>query len=239
SKLSVMERKYLAFDIETAKILPEDAGSLKTHRPLGISCAAAWPVDRDEPAIFYSSTEGEGPAARMSQKDLSDMVDFLLKSRKNGYTILTHNGLGFDFDILAEESGRTEECRRMALQHVDMMFHIFCKKGFGVGLNAAAKGIGKSKTEGMQGSLAPKLWKERKHQKVLDYVSQDCRLTLDIARQAESSGSFQWITQRGKRAFLNIPSGWLSVAEAQKLPLPDTSWMDNPWKRSRFDSWLN
>ena len=235
----VMERKYLAFDIETAKILPENAGNLMAHRPLGVSCAAVWPSDRDESVVFYSLKADKRPAVKMSRKDLSKMVDFLLKSQKEGYTILSHNGLGFDFDILAEESGRTEDCKKLALSHVDMMFHFFCEKGFGVSLNAAAKAIGQSKAEGMEGSIAPKLWKEGKHQKVLDYVSQDCQLTLDIAERAESSGSFQWITQRGKKAYLSIPSGWLSVSEAQKLPLPDTSWMDNPWKRSRFDSWLN
>src|SRR5699024_3767403 len=116
----VMERKYLAFDIETAKILPENAGNLMAHRPLGISCAAVWSSDRDEPAVFYSLKADERPAVKMSLKDLSKMVDFLLKSQKEGYTILSHNGLGFDFDILAEESGRTEDCKKLALSHVEI-----------------------------------------------------------------------------------------------------------------------
>jgi hypothetical protein len=30
-----MMRRYIAFDIETAKVLPEEAGDLLSHRPLG------------------------------------------------------------------------------------------------------------------------------------------------------------------------------------------------------------
>lgn len=233
-----MKQKYLAFDIETAKILPENAGDLHSHRPLGITCAAIWAGDENEPHLFYSTKEDGSPSARMSKNDLSEFVDFLLSRRAN-YTIVTHNGLGFDFDILAEESGRMEDCKDLALTHVDMMFHVFCKKGFGVSLNAAAKAMGKSKPEGMSGSLAPRLWKEGEHRKVLDYVAHDCRLTLDVAEKSEVKGSFKWITQKGKRAFLPLPSGWLPVDEAIKLPLPDTSWMDNPWPRSKLSGWLN
>src|SRR5699024_12121598 len=134
-------------DIETAKVLAENAGNLMSYRPVGISCAVVRFSDRDEPAVFYSLKGDKRPAEKMSRKDLSKMGDFLLKSRKEGYTILSHNGLGFDFDILAEESGRTEDCKKLALNHVDMMFHFFCEKGFGVSLNAAAKAIGQSKAE--------------------------------------------------------------------------------------------
>ena len=108
-----------------------------------------------------------------------------------------------------------------------------------MGLNAAAKAIGKSKPEGMSGSLAPQLWKKQQYQQVLDYVAQDCRLVLDVAETSEKEGSFKWITQKGKRAFLPLSSGWYSVAEAIKLPLPDTSWMDKPWPRSKFSGWLD
>ncbi len=39
--------KYVAFDLETAKIMPDDAGDLKAYRPLGITCAAALSDDGD------------------------------------------------------------------------------------------------------------------------------------------------------------------------------------------------
>ena len=234
-----MDRKYLAFDIETAKILPPDFGELLAHRPLGICCAATWGSQEQSPTLFYSRKFDNTPDLQMTQQDLSTFVDFLLDQTRNGYIILTLNGLGFDFDVLAEESNRWDDCRELARNHVDMLFHIFCEKGFGVGLNAAAKAIGLSKPENVDGSVAPQLWKDGKHEQVLDYVAQDCRLTLDIAETSEKNKAFQWITRKGTTAYVDIPSGWLSVKEAMKRPLPDTSWMDRPWPRSKFTAWLD
>ncbi|GEM_PF-7023377 len=62
-----MPKKYAAFDIETAKVLPASADDLKSHRPLGISCAALWCTDQDEPELFYSQTPDGSPAPRMSR----------------------------------------------------------------------------------------------------------------------------------------------------------------------------
>jgi hypothetical protein len=35
-----------------------------------------------------------------------------------------------------------------------------------------------------------------------------------------------------------LPGGWLTVEAAGKLPLPDTSWMDEPWAREKFTGWM-
>jgi hypothetical protein len=37
---------------------------------------------------------------------------------------------------------------------------------------------------------------------------------------------------------MRLPDGWLTVREALELPLPNTSWMDEPWPRERFTGWL-
>ncbi len=233
-----MAHKYLGFDIETAKILPPDFGDLHDHRPLGISCAAIWCADQDEAEVFYSKNLDGKPSAKMTVEDLSNLVDLLQDKTNEGYTIATHNGLGFDFDILAEESRRHDDCCHLALNHVDMMFHFFCGKGFAIGLNAAAKSIGISKPADIDGSVAPQLWKDGNHQQVLEYVAQDCRLTLDVALTSEKNGRITWITRRGTTSAFNIPSGWLTVNDAMDLPLPDNSWMDDPWERSKFTGWL-
>jgi hypothetical protein len=233
-----MTRKYLAFDLETAKILPSNVSDLLAHRPLGISCASIWASDEEASQLFHSIDASGKPASQMTQGDLSKFVDILRDRVAAGYTIVTLNGLGFDFDVLAEESNRLDDCRQLAFNHVDILFHIFCGKGFGVGLSAAAKAIGLSKPEAMDGSVAPQLWKNGKYQRVLDYVAEDCKLTLTIAEKSEKNRSFRWITRKGSAAGFDIPSGWLTVREALKLPLPDTSWMDNPWPRSKFNGWL-
>ncbi|GJQ59695.1 MAG: hypothetical protein D8M57_12125 [Candidatus Scalindua sp. AMX11] len=233
-----MTRIYLAFDIETAKILPENFGDLHDHRPLGISCAATWCSNKPTAETFYSKNADGSPAPQMTAQDLTAFVEHLKEKSNSGYTIITHNGLGFDFDILAEESGQTDDCRGLARNHVDMMFHFFCGKGFAIGLNAAAKAIGISKPANVDGSVAPQLWKDGDYQTVLDYVAQDCRLTLDIAEASEKDKRIGWITKRGTKSYFELPTGWLTVEEACKLPLPDTSWMDTPWPRSKFTSWV-
>ena len=234
----VMNRKYLAFDIETAKILPDGFGDLLLHRPLGITCTETLSSDHDKPDIFYSKDSNGNPASQMYQDDLCRFVDFLIDRTKDGYTIVTLNGLGFDFNILGEESGRLDDCRKLAISHVDMMFHIFCERGFGVGLNAAAQAIGLSKPTDVDGYVAPQLWKDGDYDRVFSYISQDCKITLDVAQTSEANRMFYWINKRGCRSNHELPSGWLTVESAMKLPLPDTSWMDNPWPRSKFTDWL-
>ena len=44
----------------------------------------------------------------MSQQEAAGLVEYLAAQVEHGYTIVTWNGLGFDFDILAEESGMLE-----------------------------------------------------------------------------------------------------------------------------------
>jgi hypothetical protein len=231
--------KYLAFDIETRKIIPDGSSNLYAYRPLGITCAALLPSDTKKVDVFYGVDSKGCINDQMSSKEAANLVKSLTKKVEEGYRILTWNGLGFDFDILAEESGLFDECRRLAIDHVDMMFHVFCELGYGVSLDRAAKAIGLSgKTEGMNGALAPRLWAEGRQQDVIHYVIQDVRTTLELALVCENQRRLRWITQRGKIGELPLHEGWLSVRNAMNLPEPDTSWMTNPWSRKKFLGWL-
>ena len=231
-------RKYLAFDIETEKTTP-DGSDWKSCRPLGISCAATLAGDSDELVLWHGGKDRHHPADRMSQQEASGLVEYLVSQIGKGHTIVTWNGLGFDFDIVAEESGMLAECHALAQMHVDMMFHVFCQLGHGVGLDAAARGMGLAgKTKGMTGELAPVLWAQGKREEVLRYVCQDVRATLDLATTGEASGMFRWVARSGKVRSMALSEGWLAVSEAQRLPLPDTSWMDDPWPREKFTGWM-
>jgi hypothetical protein len=233
-----MTRKYLAFDIETAKILPAAAGDLLAHRPLGIACAATL-ADREQPRLWMGKDAGGTPSQQMNQNELAQLVRFLTESVQNGFTILTWNGLGFDFDVLAEESGLVEDCRLLATSHVDMMFHVFCEKGYPVGLDSATKGMHVSgKSASVAAHAAPQLWKDGRHAEVLEYVSQDVRCVLELAQACEAQRSFRWITRKGTPSEMPLRSGWLTVEAALRLPLPDTSWMSTPLPRGRFTNWL-
>jgi hypothetical protein len=234
-----MPRRYLAFDIETAKDIPGEDFNWRPHRPLGITCAATLSSDSGEVRLWHGTTHKGAPAPRMSQDDVASLVKYLCEMVQEGFTILTWNGLGFDFDILAEESGALTSCHECAIGHVDMMFHIVCCLGYPVALDKGAQAMGlPGKPAGMSGVKAPKLWADGQHQQVLEYVAQDVRLVMRIARLCEQQRRFEWITRKGTRSSMPLPKGWLTVREACGLPEPDTSWMSNPLKRRDFTSWL-
>lgn len=176
----------------------------------------------------------------MAAEDIAAFVSYLEDQCAAGFVPLSWNGLGFDFDVLAEESGQRAACRNLALAHVDMMFHVFCEKGFPVALDKVAAGMGlPGKTKGMTGKEAPHRWSAGDHQSVIEYVSQDVRTTLAVAAAAENGKGMAWITGQGKRAWLPLPAGWMTVDVARKRPLPDTSWMSDPKPRSSFTAWLD
>jgi len=77
-----------------------------------------------------------------------------------------------------------------------------------------------------------------KREEVLRYVGQDVRTTLDLATACETCGKFRWVARSGRLRTMPLSQGWLAVEEALRLPLPDTSWMDEPWPRERFTGWM-
>ena len=234
-----MKRRLLAFDIETAKLLPEQVPDLLSHRPLGITCAAVADIEGHREMLWHGRESGTF-AAQMSRAEAQGLVRDLYRFVEEGYTLLTWNGLGFDFNILAEESGLQIECERLALAHVDMMFHVVCSKGFPLALDKVAQGMGlPGKPSGMSGSQAPVLWAGGLQSEVLDYVVGDCRTTVAVAHAAEERGGIEWVTAKGGRATMSLPSGWLTADQAMKLPLPDTSWMRTPLTRESFTDWID
>ena len=233
-----MSRKYLAFDIETAKVLRGSDQDWKSNRPLGISCAATLISDSTEPLLWHGGASRKRPAARMSRQEAVRLVNYLAGQVKRGYTIVTWNGAGFDFDILAEESGMLKECIRLARDHVDMMFHVLCKLGYPISLDSTAKGMDLlGKKAGMTGDLAPRYWAQGRGEKVLEYVTYDVQITLEVAQICESQGCIRWVTRSGKRRKLPLSEGWLPVSLAEKLPIPCNFWMRNQWPRTTFTAW--
>ena len=232
----------LAFDLEIVKDIPEEV-EWRDIRPLGISCASVL-IDEEPLSELHYHKEFDVPiSGGMNKEELQDLVS-ILENHMNlgGYTLVTWNGLGFDFDVLAEESGMYEECKELALNHIDMMFHFFCMRGFPVGLDATAKGLGLGgKMAGMTGALAPELWRSdnlRDRLKVLRYVHQDAVSTLEVYEESSIRNAVTWITKKGKFSTQPLFNGWKTVKECLEFPFPDTSWMDKPIAREDFYSWI-
>ena len=252
--------KYLAWDIEIYKEITKDVKDWKDIRPLGITCGAGYLSDSDKPLLWYSGQHqleqelleigkhniigGTPVKEQMNKGEVQRMVDDLKRYSEEGYQIVTWNGLQFDFDVLAEESEQKETCIELAWNHLDIMFQFFCQQGYPVGLNYVAQGMLKTqKTEGMSGAQAPVMWQggDVDRLKVLEYVIQDAKLTLDIAKEINNrSGLIGWITKKGLGKLMYKKMGkLLTCKEALSLPEPDTSWMTHPILREQFYMWAN
>jgi len=157
--LKDISRRCLAFDLEIVKIPPHGEPNWKSYRPLGISCAATLLSDLGELLLWHGGANRKRPTRQMKRREVARLVNYLERQVTRRYTIVSWNGVGFDFDVLAEESGMVQKCINLASNHVDMMFHVLCRLGYAVSLDSAAKGMGLAgKKAGMTGAQIPKLW---------------------------------------------------------------------------------
>lgn len=222
--------KFAAFDLEIAKVVEEGA-DWGPKDLLGITCLCIVLSDNDEP-IVYSGVP------QIDKYQCAEIVRKLESLVEDGYMITGFNSLGFDFLVLGMESGLLNECKTLALNHLDLFFQLFAQLGYAPGLDKLARGLGLgAKTEGVNGAKAPQMWLGGRYQEVIDYCVQDVRLTVLLAEEMQRLGYVKWTSSSGKSTGTRIP-GLLTVAEAMKLPEPDVSWMTNAWERSKFTGWL-
>lgn len=234
----MQKTNYVAFDLEITKPIPGDFSQWENHRPLGITCASLT-YDGYQPQLWYSMVWEGQYAPKMTRTDLQKLVSSMLEAVDTGWKIVTWNGLGFDFNVLAEESGMLEDCRLLALNHIDLMFHFFCQMGYPLALEKAARGLGlPGKLDGVSGEDAPFLWQMGSHQTVLNYVAQDTITVLEIAKLVQKRKFLPWISNQGKPQRANFPYGWLPVNQAFSLPWPETYWMTDPLQREEFITWI-
>ncbi len=231
--------KLISFDLEIAKLLPKKVDNLFDYAPLGISCAAV----AHEDVRFWSGVP------QLSKEENQTLVKDLLAYTEDGYTLVSWNGCGFDFQVLAQESGMLEECGELALSHVDLMLLVTFNKGWFLGLDKALAGAnvaskvheltlknGETLHE-MSGALAPKLWADGEHDAVLTYLRGDVEQTLALAQNVVETQSIRWTSGRGKPQSVSVPR-LLTVRECFNIPEPDTSWMDAPPAREDFVKWI-
>jgi len=234
--------KLAAFDIETAKEFPDNVDDWRKFGPLGIACAAISYSDSEKPSIRHGAPQMTQEKCQILVKELQDLTG-------RGYKIVTWNGCGFDFALLAEESGMLAECADLAMNHIDMMLIVTFTKGWFLGLQKALEGAGlggkvKSLTlsdgtiiKNMDGAKAPGLWAQGEQEAVLTYLQGDVVQLLKLAEAIQQKGDISWISGRGKRQKVNVNS-LLTVRECFDIPEPDVSWMNDPPTRRQFVEWM-
>jgi hypothetical protein len=225
---------YVVFDLETENI----PGPLNLDRRVpAITVGATLASDGDLRLWYDRTPEGQPTGSLLSPGGAGELVRYLAEVQQSGQTVVTWNGAGFDFRVLAQASGLVDECVELAWAHLDLMFWFHCRNGYSVGLDKAARAVGSAKTEGVTGADAPRLWDAGEYETVLEYVSQDVRALAAVHEGAARGNVLRWINSRGRVSRAAGPL--LTVREAYKLPAADTSWMTRaPWPRTKFVGWM-
>ncbi len=241
---------FVAFDVEIAKPVP-DGPDILVHRP-GIACAAIAREGEERASILFDPAESPelfDPATKALTRDGSLRILAALEAAAGrGDTLVTWNGAGFDFRLLADETGRHAECVRLVMASVDMMFQVLCDRGHPLSLDAALKGAGlppkmaevtlRGGTRvSITGAEAPVYWQAGEYAAVADYCAADAERTAALAAACQRSRQLAWVSQKGRPNQVYLRSGWLTVEQCLSLPLPDTSWMTKPMRREDVLAW--
>jgi hypothetical protein len=241
---------FVGFDMEIAKPVPEGPDIL-AGRP-GIACAALAREGADAAEVLFDplvAPELFDPATQtMTCEGALKILAALEEAAASGDTLVTWNGAGFDFRLLADETGRRQECARLALGSVDMMFQVLCERGHPLALDTALRGAGlpskigqvtlrSGETAEIEGAAAPRFWQAGEYEAVMYYCAADAERTRDLAVECQVNHRLAWLSQKGRPNEIYLRTGWLTVEQCLALPLPDTSWMARPMTRDSVVGW--
>lgn len=233
--------RLIAFDIETARVLPSGVRNFFDYKPLGIACAALAFSDGRPTELWQGVPQLSCAEARRLVLRLQELV-------AQGYRILSWNGCSFDFQVLADESGLHHACGELALAQIDLMLYVTFRIGYRLKLDAALQGAGlpgkrhsyvlpDGREVDPSGANAPCLWAQGEYEAVTSYLRQDVEQLLHLADAVQRERRMAWTSSRGNPQSLAIQA-LPSVRDCFRLPLPDTSWMtDAPTLRS-FVEWI-
>ena len=242
----------IAFDLEIARPLVGDGSDWQSQRPLGISCAAVAYREPKYGMIVYRSWESSPGQESMTSIQAQGVFHDLLALEDSGYRIVTVNGAGFDFDVLAEECGQSylNACAHMAMRHIDLCFLVLSKKGHYLGLDAMAMGAsvkgklhdvrlndGTIMTD-MDGAKAPEMWAAGERSAVLEYLKDDVRSTLETAEVIERDKMIRWTSRAGRYNNFWVQVPLSTVEQCMEIAMPDNSWMTSPPTREGVLAWM-
>ncbi len=238
--------KILSFDLEIEKEIPDGTDDFFSLAPLGITCAAAALTKPEIEKPFVDYWFGW---PKLSKEEAGVIVHDLIRQVQQGWTIVTWNGAGFDFRVLAQESSMYDECAKIALNHVDLMLLVTFTKGWYLGLEKVLNYMidsGKRKNvtlsdgtilDNMSGAMAPSLWKRGETKAVLAYLYDDVVQPWYLTQEIIRRKSIQWLSGKGRPMIVHIPK-LLTVRECFDISEPDTSWMSDPPTRAQFIEWM-
>ncbi len=227
----------LCFDIEIANVFEQAPGKdLDDYGPFEISVAAA-ATDAGQVIHWYAKDSDGRPARSLDAGTAREVLTFLREAQRRGIQVCAWNGLKFDLRWLAHAADDPRLAAEVARDLYDPFFQFFCARGFPISLAAVADGLGVAERKLMDAAEAPKAWARGEHQRVLDYVAGDCRITGQVVARILERRLIRWRTQKGEYKHEPIRA-LLPVRDLLPLPPPDQSWMSRPIEKRSFYTWL-
>lgn len=182
SSLFLKHRHFLVLDIETQKLV-QDVGGWDHVDKLGISVACAYDSKTDQ---FLSFRENE----------IKSLIELCEERLVVGYNIR-----GFDLPVMVPYGLNVGR-----LDVFDIMYDLetLTRQRF-LKLEAVARGtLGAGKSaDGLQ---AVEWWKTGQIQKIIDYCTQDVKVTRDIFQYGRSNGFVK--IQRSEERITEVPVQW-------------------------------
>jgi len=205
------------------------------HWPFSISVAATKLSDVSGTIAWYDLDKTGAPVPRWGTDFTWRFVNILQRYQEDGYTLCGWNSTGFDFRLLGALTYRVWAIDA-ALDSIDPNFQSLCMRGYPVALNGAAHFHGLGKTE-ESGANVPLLWLLGEYDRCITYVVNDVDMLASVVSDIQVSRGLRWIANSGIANYLYMPT-LLNVRHCLKLPLPDTSWMDNAITREETIQWM-
>ena len=155
-------------------------------------------------------------------------VDWIIASTE---TIVTWNGLSFDFKFLANKTSDGVRVCQLAFvainRHVDLMFDFLVAHGYPTSMQSVGEPLGHSKS--WSGAEAAE---STDKEAVLAYCVEDVKVLAAIEAAGTAAGWLIRLTQMGKRTVWVLPvTNFRSVDECLvglRTVSPDQSWMTTP-----------
>lgn len=243
-----MNHMLKSFDLEIWKQLPDDSiKNWQEHAPIGVSLAG-FGQDFGLNKVFKAE-----PTRAMERWQLDEILDGMLEMQKAGTLFCTWNGASFDFRLMAIETGRFEDCSKLALAHCDLMLIAVWGKGWMVGLDKALRAHGLegkrsavklndgTEFKEMNGGHVPRLWQSGEVDACMEYFHRDLRAEYEIAHAVQKTKRLQFLNKAMTNTHtVHVEKLWTvgEILNGAMGEFPDTSWQDKPITPEQFVGWM-
>ena len=225
-----MEASFVAFDIETDGLFEGDT-------PPNITCCATHFVQAEDVVckVFHSNY-----APAMTADDIAAVVEYLCELEGRGAKVVTFNGAGFDFKVVAAHVRELPDVfakvKMLAKSHTDLMFEFACRHGYYASMSSFCKGSELTQKSG-DGADAIEAWMgetatQETRDGVLSYCLNDVKCLADLYAFVLAHGYAYRITKTTNRkrpaVFAEPPMSVEKCVAYFICNPPDCGWMQDP-----------